>query len=105
MTPDAVSGLATTSGGLLLVFALMLPVTSSLFAFALGGRHAARIALGTVPAGLAVAVAIAWRVIDSGEALVYQLGGWAPPLGVALRADGISAAMLLTTSIVIGATA
>lgn len=105
MTPDAVSGLATTSGGLLLVFALMLPVTSSLFAFALGGRHAARIALLTVPAGLAVAGAIAWRVVDSGEALVYQLGGWAPPLGVALRADGISAAMLLTTSIVIGATA
>jgi formate hydrogenlyase subunit 3/multisubunit Na+/H+ antiporter MnhD subunit len=105
VTPDAVSGLATTSGGLLLVFALMLPVTSSLFAFALGGRHAARIALLTVPAGLAVAGAIAWRVVDSGEALVYQLGGWAPPLGVALRADGISAAMLLTTSIVIGATA
>ncbi len=105
MTPDAASGLATTSGGLLLVLALMLPVTGSLFAFALGGRHAARVVLLTVPAGLVVAVAIAWRVVEGGGALVYRLGGWAPPLGVALRADGISAAMLLTTSVVIGATA
>ena len=35
----------------------------------------------------------------------YALGGWAPPLGLALRADGLSAAMLLTAAVVIGAVA
>ena len=31
------------------------------------------------------------------------VGGWAPPLGIALRADGLSAIMLVTTALVIGA--
>ena len=39
------------------------------------------------------------------RALTYVLGGWKPPLGVALRADGLSAVMLVTTALVIGATA
>ena len=33
-----------------------------------------------------------------------MLGGWNPPLGIMLRADGLSAAMLATTAVVIGAT-
>ena len=45
------------------------------------------------------------RSCAAADALVYVLGGWAPPLGIALRADGLSAAMLLTTAIVIGAAA
>ena len=32
------------------------------------------------------------------------MGGWEPPLGIALRADGLSAAMMMTTAIVICAT-
>lgn len=66
-----------------------------LLSLALGGRLAARTALVLLPAGLGVAVAIAAGVWRAREPLVYFIGGWAPPLGLALRADGLSAAMLL----------
>jgi multicomponent Na+:H+ antiporter subunit D len=36
-----------------------------------------------------------------GETLVYVLGGWAPPLGIALRADGLAVVMLLAVAVVI----
>jgi formate hydrogenlyase subunit 3/multisubunit Na+/H+ antiporter MnhD subunit len=32
-----------------------------------------------------------------------RLGGWSPPLGIALRADGLSAAMILLTAILAAA--
>jgi multicomponent Na+:H+ antiporter subunit D len=93
----------TTAGGFLLVLAVVLPFVGVLLSLALGGRHAERIALMLMPAGLGVAVAIAIGVWRAGDALLYLLGGWKPPLGVALRADGLSAVMLVTTAIVIGA--
>jgi formate hydrogenlyase subunit 3/multisubunit Na+/H+ antiporter MnhD subunit len=96
---------AATPDGYLLVLALVVPMAGLLAAFALGGRHAERVALLALPIGFAVAVAIAAVVWRRGDALVYTLGGWAPPLGVALRADGISVALLLTTAIVIGTAA
>jgi formate hydrogenlyase subunit 3/multisubunit Na+/H+ antiporter MnhD subunit len=93
---------ATGPGGLLLALAVLLPFVGMLLAFALGGRHVPRVALLTVGAGLALVVAIAGSLLHSGHALVYQLGGWAPPLGVALRADGIAVAMLLAVALVVG---
>jgi formate hydrogenlyase subunit 3/multisubunit Na+/H+ antiporter MnhD subunit len=39
----------------------------------------------------------------TGAPLVYLLGGWAPPLGIALRADGLSGVMMAITAVVIGA--
>ena len=89
---------------ILLVLALVLPVAGLLLALVAGGRHAGRIALLLTPVGLAVAVAIVVGVVRADDALVYHLGGWAPPLGVALRADGLSAILLLTTAAIIGAT-
>lgn len=89
------------TGGFLLPLALMLPVTGVLLALAAGGRNAGRVALAILPAGLAVAGAIAWRLLHTGEPLAYLLGGWAPPLGVALRADGLAAAMLLATAVIV----
>ena len=91
------------AGGYLLVLALMLPVVGILLLMALDARHAGRIALGLMPVGLAISLAIAARVWTTGAGLEYFIGGWAPPLGVALRADGISAVMLVTTAVVIGA--
>ena len=85
------------------MLAVFLPVVGLLLAVALGGRAPERIALALLPAGLAVAIAIAADVLRTDGALVYLVGGWSPPLGVALRADGLSAAMLLTTAIVIAA--
>jgi formate hydrogenlyase subunit 3/multisubunit Na+/H+ antiporter MnhD subunit len=91
----------TTPGGGWLIAAAVWPVIAVLLAITSGGRHAARIALASMPVGLAVAAAIAIRVLPEGEALVYLVGGWAPPLGIALRADALSAVMMLTTAVVI----
>ena len=93
---------APTAGGSLLVLAIVLPVAGVLLGFAIGGRHAERIALALMPAGLAVAIAIAVAVERSGAPLVYVIGGWAPPLGMALRADGLSVVMLVATALLVG---
>jgi formate hydrogenlyase subunit 3/multisubunit Na+/H+ antiporter MnhD subunit len=94
---------ATTAGGFLLALAIILPVAGVLLSLVLGGRHAERIALALMPAGLGVAAAIAILLWCSGKPLVYILGGFTPPLGIALRADGFSAVMLVTAALVISA--
>ena len=94
-----------TPGGFLLVLAIALPVAGVLLALALGGRRAEAIALILMPVQLTVAVAIAIAIQSSGHALTYHLGGWTPPLGVALRADGFSAVMMLTSAVVLCAVA
>jgi formate hydrogenlyase subunit 3/multisubunit Na+/H+ antiporter MnhD subunit len=91
----------TTQGGLLLVLAVLLPFVGVLAGLVLGGRYAQRVALVTLLPGLGLAIAIADALARSGDTLVYLLGGWAPPLGVALRADGLAALMLVTTAVVI----
>ncbi len=92
---------ATTAGGYLLVLMLVLPLAGVFAALTLGGRNARRVAMLTIPAGLALAVVIGVELVQSDRTLVYLLGGWAPPLGIALRADGLSAVMLLTTTVVL----
>ena len=94
----------STPDGFLLVLMLTAPVVGLLIAFVLGGRNAERVALLTMPVGLIIAVTIAVALWRSDAALVYVLGGWAPPLGIVLRADGLSAAMLVTVAVVICAT-
>lgn len=101
--PPGVAGTTMASG--LLVLALVAPMAGALVAFAAGGRYVQRVALATTPLGLAIAVAIAFALPREGRPLTYLLGGWAPPLGVALRADGLSAVMLVTTAVVVGAVA
>ncbi|MDS4042047.1 MAG: proton-conducting transporter membrane subunit [Candidatus Competibacter sp.] len=93
---------ATTPGGLLLVLAVLVPFVGVLTGMVLGGRGARRVALATLAAGLAITIAIADALVRSGDAVVYLLGGWAPPLGVALRADGLAVVMLLAVAVVIG---
>ncbi len=94
-----------TPGGSLLVLALLLPVAGLLLSFVVGGRHSARIALGALALGLPLMAAILLALVDGGGALVYAMGGWSPPLGIALRADGLSAVMLLATVVVMTAIA
>ena len=90
----------SSAAGLLLVAVLMLPATGLLLGVLLGGRWAERIALLAMPLGLALALAVATAVVRADAPLLYVVGGWAPPLGLSLRADGLSAAMLLTTAVV-----
>src|SRR5262249_61581816 len=102
MTPHPTAVVeVTTTGGFLLVLSIVVPLAGALLAFAAGGRNLERVALATLPVGLAIAVAIAFAMPSTGAPLVYLLGGWAPPLGVALRADGLSAGDLRIAAIVI----
>ena len=90
-----------TPGGLLLALAVLVPFVGVLVGLVAGGRNAQRIALVTLAVGLAIALAIAREHLVAGDTIVYLLGGWAPPLGVALRADGIAVAMLVLVSVVL----
>jgi formate hydrogenlyase subunit 3/multisubunit Na+/H+ antiporter MnhD subunit len=92
---------SATAGGFLLILAIVLPIIGALLSLTLGGRHAERIALTLMPAGLAVAVAIAAAVWRTHAVLQYTVGGWDPPLGVAFRADGLSAVMIVTAAVLI----
>jgi multicomponent Na+:H+ antiporter subunit D len=92
---------ATTTDGALLVVAIVLPVAGVLLSLALGGRYVERIAFVLLPCGLGVAFVIFADIWRSGHRLIYIVGDWAPPLGIALRADGLSAAMMVTMTIVI----
>ncbi len=91
----------TTAGGFLLVLAIVLPVSGVLLTLVLGGRRAERVVLMLMPAGLGVALAIAIGVWRTHNVLQYFVGSWDPPLGVAFRADGLSAAMLLATALLV----
>ena len=77
-----------TDGGVLLAAAVLLPFLGMLLGLVLGGRWLQRVAFALMPVGLALAVAIAVAWSDTDGPLVYLLGGWSPPLGIALRADG-----------------
>ncbi len=92
---------AVTPGGFLLVLSLVVPVAGVLLAFVAGGRHVERIALAAMLLGLVIAGAIAVAMARTGNGLVYLLGDWSPPLGVALRADWPSAVMMGITAVVI----
>lgn len=105
MTPLATMPAVTTPGGYLLVLAVVLPVVAVLAMLACGPRQSARIALAALVAGLFVAGAIVAELLQSGAALRYVVGGWRPPLGLAMRADGLSATMLAMTAVVVSAVA
>ena len=90
-------------GGFLLVLSLVAPVAGVLLAFAVGGRRVEGIASSVMPIGLVIAAGIAVAKSQTDGPRVYLLGGWVPPLGVALRADGPSAVMILIVAVVIGA--
>ncbi len=91
----------TTPGGILLVLAVLVPFVGVLLGLALGGRHAQRVAAVTVLAGLAIVASLASMLLQSGDTVVYLLGGWAPPLGIALRADSLSVGMMLAVAVVV----
>jgi len=90
----------STPSGLLLALSVLLPFVGMLLGLAAGGRHVRRIAFVTVPLGMGLAIVIAQAWLQAGE-LVYLLGDWSPPLGIALRADGPAVAMLLAVAFVV----
>jgi formate hydrogenlyase subunit 3/multisubunit Na+/H+ antiporter MnhD subunit len=68
-------------------------------ALVLGGRHARLVAATVAVAELGTALTTVHAVMQAPQR--YLLGGWVPPLGVALRADALSAGMMLVVAVVI----
>jgi multicomponent Na+:H+ antiporter subunit D len=62
-------------------------------------RAAGAIAGATALVSLGLALALAAAVLRGG-ALETALGGWDPPIGIVLRADGLAAAMVVLTAVV-----
>jgi multicomponent Na+:H+ antiporter subunit D len=87
-----------TPGGVLLPTAVLLPFVGMLLGLVLGGRWVQRVAFVVIAIGLVLvgAITAAWH--REGGTLVYLLGGWSPPLGIALRADGAAVAMMLAVA-------
>jgi multicomponent Na+:H+ antiporter subunit D len=80
-----------------MVWLIIVPLLALLAAVPLG-RRAARL----MPIVALVMPALAlWLIVEIslGGPQEHTLGGWSPPLGIALRADGLSAAMLLLTAL------
>ena len=89
------------AGALSLVLAVLLPFLGVLSGLVVGGRHVRTVALITLVAGIAAVVAIALDFNRSAQTVSYLLGGWPPPLGIALRADGLAVTMLLAVAVVV----
>lgn len=107
MITEFLSSLSTRAhgGGDLLVLSVLLPIIAALTIVLTGGRYGRGITLAMLPPGLLVAGLIATQVWNTEAAMIEHMGGWAPPLGLMLRADGLSALMLGTTAILVAAVA
>jgi formate hydrogenlyase subunit 3/multisubunit Na+/H+ antiporter MnhD subunit len=81
------------------------PAATALAIIVAGGRWARQVAALGIVVGVGLALALAARVEIDQHAINYVLGGWQPPLGIALRADGLAATMVVLAAVIIAATA
>lgn len=102
---QAIAATAPTAGGNLLVLGIVLPAVAIVALFVLGGRWGPRAAGLALAAQILIALRVLYLVWSTGQPLAYVVGGFAPPLGIALRADGISAVMMLTAALIAAAAA
>ena len=82
-----------------LVATATLPLVGAVLALLSGRRGGVAVGLPSAVLTAVAAVALAAAVLDDGPQRV-ALGGWALPLGIELRADGLATAMLLLTATV-----
>lgn len=75
------------------------PLLGALAALVAGRRAGSLIALASSLASLVLAIALAVAVTRDGV-IETALGGWEAPLGIVLRADGLTAAILLLVAVV-----
>lgn len=81
------------SGDLVMALLVLLPLAGAIVAFGLP-RWGPRVGCGAVLLTLPLAVHAALGVLRHGP-LTVSVGGWAVPLGIRLRVDGLSAILLL----------
>jgi len=82
-----------------LVAIIALPLLAALATIMLPQRIAPVASIGAAALGLAAALALVAQVWWGGTAGLH-LGGWEPPLGIMLAADGLGAAMMMMTALV-----
>ena len=58
-------------------------------------------ALGVMGLGLGFSILLLWRVMESGQAAVLQVGGWPYPYGITLVGDPLSALFVVMTQLVL----
>jgi formate hydrogenlyase subunit 3/multisubunit Na+/H+ antiporter MnhD subunit len=90
------------TGPTLVLLVLLLPVVVATLAPVLGTRWTRRAVLGLVPLLLALCWLLGAAMLRAGAPVTLHLGGWAPPLGLGFRADGLAAAFLPVTALVVG---
>ncbi len=95
----------STAGGALLVLAIVMPAVALVALLGLGGRGARTIVAAALLVQLLVAARVALLVAGTQAPLVYVVGGFHPPLGITLRADGISALMMVVSAVILAAAA
>lgn len=88
-----------------LVAVLTLPLLGALGALALPRPARRACALGATALTAVAAAALCGAVWLGGVPVTLALGGWAPPVGIALQADGLAAAMIAMTALVMAAVA
>lgn len=86
LTPDA------------LIWPVAIPLLASLLTLVFP-RRVNTIGIVATAASLLAVIMLAWWVAGHG-AMTLALGGWAPGLGIALRADGLSIALLVMCALV-----
>jgi multicomponent Na+:H+ antiporter subunit D len=82
----------------LLPLLVLAPLLGAVAATA-SGRAAPAAAVATAVAVVAVAAVLALAMIDGG-AVTHAAGAWTAPLGIELRADGLSLLLLATTAVI-----
>lgn len=88
-----------TSASALMAWPVILPLLGAVLAL-LVGRDGVRWVAGVASvATLTSVVVLVWKVATDGV-LRQDIGGWGAPLGIAWRADGLAALMLLTVALV-----
>lgn len=78
---------------------ILLPLVWASVAFLAGPGRGGRLAIASLTAQLALALWLGSEMLEAG-ARVHAVGGWAAPLGIDLKADGLSTVMLLMTQAV-----
>jgi formate hydrogenlyase subunit 3/multisubunit Na+/H+ antiporter MnhD subunit len=82
-----------------LVWLILLPILWGVLAFLPGPGRGATLALVGLTLQLGCAVRLTLDIMARGP-LTHPAGGWPPPLGITLTADGLAAAMLVLTQAV-----
>ena len=86
--------------GVLIPLVVLIPVVGAVVAALVPVRGRPAVAI-TATLASGVVVALLWAEVAASGAVRVELAGWAPPLGIAMQADGAGVAMLALSHVVL----